>query len=225
MQLSLGESSIRFAVSVLAATLLVAAPARAASISYILDQSNVAGLPDGVKYMQVTIADGADGAVDFTVEPLEALLDRAGDQFDIRAFAFNVADGVAVSSDNITGLPENYDARGTARMDGFGRFDIGLFGTGPERFESLKFSIVDVEGDTPFTYVDLSTGNAGNGNTAFAARVRDLVEETVCNPDRKCTPHAIPSAFIGGGDPVPLPATAWLFLTGIAAAVARARRR
>jgi hypothetical protein len=214
------------AVLLFAGMLVVAAPARSATI--ILDQSNVAGLPDGIDYLQVTIENGADGAIDFTVEALPALLDRAGDQFDIRAFAFNFSDSLALGSDNITGLPDNFDARSTSRMDGFGRFDMSLFGTGPERTESLKFSVVDVDGDTPEDYILLSTGNAGQGNVAFAARVRDLIEETVCNPDRKCTPHAIPSAFIGGGAggaEVPLPATAWLLVTGFLGVLGRVRRR
>ena len=47
----------------------------AASVSYVLDQSGA--LPDGNDYVKVTIADGLDGAIDFTVEVLSALTDLA----------------------------------------------------------------------------------------------------------------------------------------------------
>ncbi len=205
--------------------LIFAVPAQAASVSYFLDQSNVLGLPDGENYIQVTIADGAGGAIDFTVEALDALLDRAKPNFDIRAFAFNVSDGFSLTSGNFTGLPDNFQARSTSRMDGFGRFEVTLFGTGPERSTSLQFSIIGIEGDTPLSYVELSSGNAGQGNVPFAARVRNLFQEIECNPDRKCTPPAIASAFLGGGADVPLPASAWLLITAFAGVVARARRR
>jgi hypothetical protein len=211
--------------SLIGVALLATAPAHAASLSFFINQSNVSGLPDGENYLQVTIADGADGAIDFEIEPLRALLDRATDRFDIRAFAFNIADGFSLSAANIVAIPDSFRARGTSRMDGFGRFEMTLFATGPERPRSLSFSIVGIEGDTPLSYVELSSGNAGQGNVPFAARVRNLFELTDCDPDRKCTPNAIPSAFVGGGDPVPLPATAWFLLTGIAAVAARARRR
>lgn len=185
--------------------------AQAASV-YVLDRSDM--LPDGVSYIQVTIADGADGAVDFTVQPLGPLLDRAGDSLEIRSFAFNIAPDLDVSAADITGLPDKWAARGTSRTDGFGRFDMTLYGTGPERIDSLTFSIIDVDGDSPASYANLSTGNAGEGHALFSARVRDLVAEPKCNPAGRCTTHAIPTAFVAGA--VPLPAGGWL--AGVAAA-------
>ncbi len=223
------KGTTRLGFAMLPVVLLAGASAQAASVSYFLNQSNVAGLPDGENYIKVTIADGAGGAIDFSVEPLQALLDRARPNFDIRAFAFNVAEDISLKASNITGLPDNFHAHGTARMDGFGRFDMSLLGTGPVRSTSLQFSIVGIDGDTPSSYVELSSGKAAQGNVAFAARVRNLFREIECNPDRKCTPPAIPSAFIGGGegggDPVPLPATAWLLIPAFAGVLARARRR
>ena len=191
---------------------LLSVGAQAASV-YVLDRSDA--LPDGVSYIEVTITDGADGAVDFTVAPLGALLDRAGDSLEIRSFAFNIATGLDVTAANITGLPDKWSARRTSRSDGFGRFDMTLYGTGPERIDSLTFSIVDVEGDSPASYANLSSGNAGEGHAFFSARVRDMVTEAECNPVGRCTTHAIPTAFVGGGA-VPLPAGGWL--AGVAAA-------
>src|SRR5690606_30227476 len=73
--------------------LLATAPAQAASVSYYLDQSDV--LPDGTNWLQVTISDGIDGAVDFTVQILQPLKDLiANCDIGITKFAFNVVEGV-----------------------------------------------------------------------------------------------------------------------------------
>ena len=68
--------------SKIAAGLLVglsfASSSQAASISYFLDQSDK--LADGTNYLQVTISDGANGAIDFTVTALQPLLDLAADE-------------------------------------------------------------------------------------------------------------------------------------------------
>lgn len=196
--------------------------AEAASV-FLLDRSD--RLADGPGYLQVTIEDGADGAIDFTLQALAPLVARAGDRLEIRAFAFNVAEGLDISTANVAGLPQGWSARGTSRLDGFGRFDVTLIGTGPERRDSLQFSIVGIEGDSPLSYAIPSTGNAGEDNAAFAVRVRDLLAATECDPDRKCTPRAIPTAFIGGGSEVPLPAGGWLALTAVMAAARFSRRR
>jgi hypothetical protein len=200
---------------------LSAAGSQAALVS-VLDRADA--LPDGVGYVQVSISDGENGAVDFSVEFLGPLLERAGDSLEIRAFAFNVAPGLDVTAANITGLPDKWSARQTSRMDGFGRFDMTLFGTGPNRINSLSFSIVDVEGDSPESYIDLSSGFAKEGHASFGARVRDMIEPIKCDPDRKCDPPAIPTAFVGG-IAVPLPAGGLLAGTAALAAALFARRR
>ncbi len=57
------------------AAMAAATSTHAASVSYVLNQSNT--LADGVPYLQVTIADGANGAIDFTVQVLASLSDLA----------------------------------------------------------------------------------------------------------------------------------------------------
>jgi hypothetical protein len=204
------------AITPVIAALLFAAPAQSASLSYFLDQSNA--LPDGTNYLRVTVADGADGAIDFTVEALPALLEIAGPNFGIQGFGFNVDDGLRVRSGNISGLPGGWTIRTGYRMSSFGVFDFRLFGTGNARTNTLTFSIFGINGDTPEDYVDLSRGAAGDGRQFFAAKVGGFDCE---NGARGC----ISSAYFGGGNAVPLPATAWLFLTGIAGVAMRARRR
>lgn len=205
-------------VAPLVAAFALGTPAQAASVSYILDQSNA--LTDDVNYLQVTIADGAEGAIDFTVETLDSLLGIAGDNFGIQSFAFNVADNIQAVGANVTNLPTGWITRDHYRMSLFGFFDIKLYGGGNSRLETLTFSIDGIDGDTPNDYALLSKGSASGGKQMFAGRVASLE----CIGEGKC----ISSAFFAGSEmsaPVPLPATAWLFAVGIGVAGARARRR
>lgn len=220
-----------FTISAVSA-LCLAGPVQAATISYYLDQSNVAALPDGNDYLKVTIADGVDGAIDFTVEAQPALLAQTGGHFGIRAFAFNTSYAQALDDSNIVGLPAPYIVRtpvGLRQMDGFGKFEakVRFVGDGSAAWNApLTFSIVGVNGDTPSDYVELSSGLAPEGFAPFAARVQYLLDTPNCSPDPNCPwcdPYGL--AFVGGGSEVPLPAAAWMFLSGLAGLAARARRR
>lgn len=196
--------------------------ADAASLSYVMERSD--RLEGGPAYLQVTVADGADGAIDFTVESLPALLERGGRSPEIRAFAFNVAPGLAVRPTNVAGLPDGWSARGSARLDGFGRFDLAILRSGPERDTTLHFSIVGVDGDSPESYALASSDVPAGDAALFAARVRDLIGPVDCDPERKCTPLSIPTAFVATSA-VPVRAAAWLGLTAVAAAAGFTRRR
>lgn len=196
--------------------MLAAGPAQSASISYFLDQSNT--LPGGTNYLQVTVTDGIDGAIDFTVEVLDALSGSAGRNFGIQSFALNAVPGGFADS-SISNLPDGWQVSNSPRMDGFGFFDIKLQGNGGSRVETLTFSITGIDGDTPEDYAGLSTGTASQGQSLFAAHVAGI-QIPDCN-GRECAS----SAFFGGSTAVPLPATAWLLGVAIAGALTRARRR
>jgi hypothetical protein len=176
----------------LACVLLGAAPVQAASISYFLDQSN--GAADGVNYLQVTIADGTGGAIDFTVETLAPLNGAGRNNFGMQRFSFNADSGVAAG--NIVGLPDNWRVQTDKNQSQFGRFDIRLLGTGNSRLDTLQFSIVGIEGDTIEDYV---RGSAGGQDSFFAAHV----------------PGPVSGAHFGGSTLVPLPAAAWLFFSAL----------
>lgn len=212
--------------------LCLAGPAQAATISYYLDQSNNAALPDGNNYLKVTIADGVDGSIDFTVEAQPALLAQTGGHFGIRAFAFNTSYAQFLTDAEIVGLPAPYIVRdpvGLRQMDGFGKFEtqVRYLGDGSAAWNApLTFSIVGVNGDTPYDYVELSSGPAAEGYVPFAARVQYLLDTPNCSPSETCPwcdPYGL--AYVGGGTEVPLPAAAWMFLSGFAGLAARARRR
>ena len=211
-------ASMRSIGSVFAALMLAAGSVQAASISYILDQSNV--LVDGVPYLQVTVSDGANGAIDFTVQTLGILNSHAGSNFGIQAFAFNVVSSGSADGSDIANLPSGWKVRDNFRMSEFGFFDIKVYGTGKDRIQTLTFSILGVDGDKPQDYAVLSSGKGAN-KQFFAAHVADFT-------DPKCTKKkcSTTSGFFAGGTPaVPLPGAAWLFATGAATVAARARRR
>jgi hypothetical protein len=216
--------------------LFSATSSHAASVSFYLDQSN--RLADGVNYLQVTIADGAAGAVDFTVTALQPLLDMAGDNFGIQRFAFNVVGGTATESRDVKALPSDWRARNGGRMAGFGLYDITLDGRGKSRQDPLTFSIKGVSLDTILSYVDLSTGRSPQGFSFFSARVAGLnFGSCGANESGRMSSFSsedggsegggdcIRSAFFGGTQAVPAPPAIWLLGTAVAALAARRLRR
>jgi hypothetical protein len=220
------KSVIHAFASVAAATLLAAAaysPANAASVSYFLDQSDK--LADGVNYLQVTISDGENGAVNFRVEALQPLLDLAGNgtglyAFGIDKFAFNVVpDGPWIYPDNVQ-RPPQFVFGPNQPMGDFGQYTVRLRTTnykdviGPV----LEFSIIGIDFDTLATYIDFAI-NSLEGPSLFAAHLRGL--DLGCDGDTfspqtggSCKPA---EAFFGGAQIVPVPAAVWLFASALAA--------
>lgn len=197
-----------------------AATAHAASVSYYLDQTNLSTGPlvDGVNYLQVTIDDqGSPGLINFTVQTLPALNSIAGSNFGIQTFGLNTLLNTASIPDSaIVNLPSGWSgnvAPPPNTIDGFGTFNIAVDNGGGNRLTTLTFSI-NVPGDTITDYVKLSGGNAAQGNVFFGAHVAGF-DDGAGNT----------SAFFGGSTPVPLPAAAWLFGSGLLGLAGLARRR
>jgi hypothetical protein len=199
--------------SLLGASLILAGAgvANAASVTYVLDQTNADPvLADGVNYLQVTISDATFGgdanAIRFDVTALGPLTDHADDNFGIQAFGFNSVSDADVSG-AVAGLPAGWTASAGNTMSAFGVFDVRLSGTGSTRQDpTLTFFITGIDGDTLNDYATLSGGNAGQGNQFFAAHVAGFADLDPGDPE-------LTSAFFAGpGDAtvIPLPATAWL---------------
>ena len=199
----------------LLALMLASAMANATSVSYYLDQTNTQPiLSDGINYLQVTIADAAfeldANAIRFDVTILSPLTSIADTNFGIQAFGFNTnvpTDPVLAA---IAGLPSGWSAASDRNQDGFGNFELVVSGTDSNRQNpTLTFYITGIAGDTPATYTAPSNGTAAEGNVFFAAQVTGFLDQD---------PGAgqVTSAYFGGSQAVPVPATAWLFVTGLA---------
>lgn len=224
--------------SKIAAGLLVglsfASSSQAASISYFLDQSDK--LADGTNYVQVTISDGANGAIDFTVTALQPLLDLAAPgRFGITKFAFNVLPDVKVQRKNVdfTSLPKGWAYGQQQDMNGFGKYDRRLRVTSSKTplTPSISFSIIGIDFDTIASYVELAR-NSVEGPSFFSARVeglnlgcdslptgRSATRSTTCKPT---------DAFFGGvqtAPAVPAPPALWLLGTAIAGLAVRRFRK
>lgn len=214
MQLSIGN--VRIWLQQLAAilALVLSLPASAASVAYYLDQSNTSTLPDGTDYLKVTISDSTTvtGDIDFVVEALAPLTSIQTSGFGIDQFGFN-------TNNTLTGsnfvLPTNWTYAGSGNMDGFGLFNLKADTNGAgNRLTTLHFSITGIAGDQVSDYVMLSSGNAGQGNTFFAAHVAGFDAG-----------GGVTSAYFAGSTPVPLPAAAWLFGSGLLGLLGAARRK
>lgn len=198
---------------------LLAVNANAASVTYLLNQSNAdTVLADGVNYAQVTIDDSIANTLTFTVSTLPALSLLAGSNFGIQAFSFNVNGANPLADANGSNAQWTLPSVWTAKVappnnqyDGFGQFEVSVEGSGTTRQSPLTFSLKN-SGLTLNSFNEVSGGNAGQGNPYFAAHIAGFNVGTGTN--------AVTSAYFGGStlmDPLvaPLPAAAWLFMSGL----------
>jgi hypothetical protein len=176
--------------SILVFTLLLASRAEAATVQYMLDQSNT--LEDDIDYLLVTISDNQPGQLDFLVETQSALSDTAGSNFGIASFGFNLADGVELTVDDFL-LPDKWKVQFSKGMSEAGKFDVRILGTGQTRQDPLQFSILGLE------FGDVIPG--------FASHTAGFMEA-----------GKVSSAFFHGDrlvSAVPVPAAFWLFGSGM----------
>lgn len=177
--------------------------AQAASVSYYLDQSN--DLPDGTNYLQVTIADGVGGDIDFSVQVLTGAFPAPLSNFGMQSFYFNYNMSLTVDETSIVNIdPSSWDINEDRNAGGgFGKFDFQAKGDGSNRTETLTFSISGVAGDTIYDY---ALGNADDTGEFFAAHVAGYDDWQTGNTSGK----------FAGSTVVPLPAAVWLFGSALA---------
>jgi hypothetical protein len=190
---------------IIAAAGLSAGPASAASISYFLDLSN--DLPDGENYLQVTISDSTTvaGDIDFEIVVLGDAYPEALANFGMQSFFFNAAEGLNIEADNIVGIdPEEWAVSfNKSAGGGFGKYSVEVAGVGSVRTQSLSFSITGITGDTINSYA-LGNEFLPNGSSEFfAAHVADY----------DSAPQT--GGKFGGSSVVPIPASAWLMMSGL----------
>ncbi len=162
--------------SILVFSLVMLSRVEAATVQYLIDQSN--GFADSADYLLVTVSDSTPGQLDFLVETQPALSDMAGHNFGIASFGFNFETAMELSQDDFV-LPEKWKVHFDRRMSEAGRFDVRLLGTGQTRQDPLQFSVVGLGLDdiipgfashtTGFVGSHNATGTFFYGNTAVSA--------------------------------------------------------
>ena len=207
---------------------ILAAGARAASVSYLLDQSNADPLvADGQPYVSVTVADGPAGAIGFTVSVLPSLTGIASNNFGLKSFAFSSRGAAEVLLlSHIVGLPAGWSISFGSSGGDFGIFDVVL-ARGPSAAPlspQLAFSITGVSSDSIADYLVLSHGRAAEGRADYAARVAGFLDQ---DPGRRqlTTAWFGGSRLVTGTNIVPLPGAAWLLASAISWLAAARRRR
>lgn len=167
-------------------------------------------------YFSVDIMDSAavEGALDFSVRLLEEF--SFGGNFGLQAFGFNVDPAMETEvTDNgsvvlsstpleLSNLPDGWSVKTDKQMGGQGVFDIQLSTTGDNRTDELAFTL-------------MGAGQDQIGDE-FAARVAGYFGMG----------HGKGGDNGNGVEPpqaVPLPAAAWLFISGILGLMGAARRR
>lgn len=199
--------------------LAICASAYGAAVS----AASVPGLPaeagpmaGGDSHFSVDIMESAtvEGALDFSVSLLEEF--SFGGNFGLQAFGFNVdpameaeATGngsVAISSSplELTNLPDGWSVRTDQQMGGQGVFDIQLWTKGNNRTDQLDFTL-------------MGAGQDQIGDE-FAAKVAGFFGMGAGRGGDNGNGVEPPQA-------VPLPAAAWLFISGILGMMGVARRR
>jgi hypothetical protein len=184
-------------------TTLFAASGHAATVSYIIDQSN--DLPDGTDYLQITISDSVSvaGDIDMVVQVIHESLPEPGGNFGLQSFYFNADDSLEIAAENVRIGDGDWNVRENRNAGGsFGKFDFGLSGHGSSRVETLTLSISGVDGDTINSYAIGSALNPSSGEF-FAAHVAGFSKG----------PYGVSSGKFAGSTPiapVPVPPAALL---------------
>ncbi|MEK7414913.1 MAG: VPLPA-CTERM sorting domain-containing protein, partial [Planctomycetota bacterium] len=198
-----------------AMALMLAGPANAASVSYFLDQSN--HLPDGTNYLKVTIDDqGLAGVINFTLDQFDTLSDLSKCKLGIVRFGFN---GDELDKSNIVGLPDGWKLKNEKNIAGFGRYENVLFGK--PLTDSLTFSIVGVDGDSIYSYAESHDGGKG---LFFSALVNGTCKHCGEHDHRRSRSGTFGGSTLDAA-PVPLPAAAWMFGSGLLGLIGVARRK
>ena len=178
---------------------LPAGPVNAAVIN--LDMANNAS-PTDSPWATVTVDELVNGDIRFTV----ALSDSADfdkGQVSIEQFGFNT-EGIGLDSLSFIDISAGFSVHTKgSTMTKFGRFDLSVFGEKGSGFDPVAFTIV-ADGDSIATYTSALT----NKGFLFSAKLS----------------KGAPMAFIAT-TAVPIPAAAWLFVSGLIGLVGIARRK
>lgn len=206
------------AAAAFALALAFPAAARADSVTYYLDQTNIeSAFPDGISYLKVVLRSTNPSIVTFEVTPVFDFVE--GGNYGFQKFAFNYrGPGPAPQARSI---PDDWkiDPPPPSTMSGFGKFDYILRGKGDERVISVDFYLSGINASKPSQALAYfawpSTGSAGEGNFYFAAHLAGFRADRITSGYFAGSSTYFVSDQSGGIAAVPLPAGHVLMLGGL----------
>jgi len=218
--MAMQHRGLRSALAAAVVIAFAAAPmARATTVTYYIDHSsNASFFPNGHDYAKVVVQDVGND-IEFSVSVVPGHFDPDSG-FGISSFGFNHSGGPALTSANFSGLPTGWSANPNSDLGGggFGTFGWDIDRGSSNRASELTFKITGVNGDTPWDYIGFSSDHADYGHQFFALRIGGFKPPGGEGDSRD---------WFGGCKPpvVPLPASVWLLVSGVAGLGALARRR
>jgi hypothetical protein len=212
--------------SAIAALLLgLAGTASAATVSYTLDHTDSANVPNGASYLTVTLSDAAFGAdanaIRFDVALADGLSGLGTDAMGINSFAFNTTGNATTVANAVAGQPAGWFTSTNRNMGAFGDFDVKL-GGGPTQ-QALTFYVTGIDGDALTDYTALSVNGTGVFFVAHVGGLKDVDPGDGVDTSVQFGGGGLEGG--GGGNEVPLPATVWLFGSGMGLVALFRRKR
>jgi len=209
------NSIFRILGAFLVVMLFLVSRSEAATVQYLLNQSNT--LADNVDYLLVTILDTGENRLDFQVETLPALNEKAQDNFGIAAFGFLLGSDADVTVNDFL-IPDKWKVQFNKGMSEAGNFDVRLLGTGNTRHDPLKFSVLGLDFDDILPgfaahVAGFSSAVDGYSVAALSSPIA-VISGAVAKFENTGTAS---SAFFYGDSlvTVPVPAALWLFGSGV----------
>lgn len=207
-----------FMASCITMTLLIPTISNATTVSYYLDQSNIAAptqYTDGTNYLKVTVDDNSgSGDLSFTIHSLSSLTNYADSTGNYGIDKFGVNFDMDPSNFIVNSIPSGWSVvapPGVQQDDGFGLFNMQIEGDGTSRVTDFSFTVSGLGVGTTVNDIlfaesmDKNWKTPAQGGVYFVAHVADIIDASSTNT----------SGFFGGLTPVPLPPAAVFLLSSL----------
>ena len=207
--------------------------ASAATVNYAIDKSNEASMTQGITYVEVIISDDlvTVGDINFYIEVNNLAFDIVdSENFGMQNFSFNydtTSNAAGITGLNIVDLAPAWTTSYNANAGGdWGKFELQFDGNGSSRTSVLQFTITGIEDDTIYDYAIGSILNPSSGEF-FATHIAGFGGYDGFSSAQFAGSSECDGICDRGLDPpaVPIPASAWLMMSGLIGLVGVGRRK